>query len=180
MLMLQSIFGSFNKFVLWCHHEHAPGCRDANLLKEILVYGFKFLDFCCNVSSHNIYKIIDYHQIIISWPCISFWKQILSLKLPGETVLNILCWQGIYGIYILLGHWWPSWFEQMAQVVWKEILSVKYIGKMIPKILCSQSKNNSNNTYILMMMAAISIWVDGTKSILSVLMMVWHRKSNLK
>ena len=64
--MSKSIFGSLNEFVLGCHHKHEPRSRDAILMIGIFVYGLTFLDFCGNVSSHDIYKIIDYHHIIIN------------------------------------------------------------------------------------------------------------------
>ena len=43
-------------------YKHEPRSRDAILLIGIFVYGLTFLDFCGNVSSHNIYKIIDFER----------------------------------------------------------------------------------------------------------------------
>ena len=64
--MYQSIFGSLNEFVLRCRNKHEPRSRGAILLTGFFVYALTFLDFCGNVSSHDVYKIIDYHQIIIN------------------------------------------------------------------------------------------------------------------
>ena len=64
MLMLQSIFGSLNKFVLRCHHKHAPRCCDTILIKEILVRMSMDLRFLNSVVMF-LHKISTKSLIII-------------------------------------------------------------------------------------------------------------------